>query len=97
MTIRELLDALAARGSTVAADGDRLRHRGPRWAEGDPTRRALATFQDEVQHLVTTGRLCCFCPRMLVGGDKVACAGHRAKIEETPMPWDQGIANVGAA
>jgi len=89
VTIRELLDALAARGSTLAADGGRLRHRGPRWAEGDPARRALATFHDEIVHLVTTGRLCCFCPRRVAEGDKIACADHRAKIEETPMPWDQ--------
>lgn len=88
MTIRELLDALAARGSTLAADGARLRHRGPAWAEGDPVRRALATFHDEVLHLVTTGRLCCFCPRLLAVGDQIACEKHRAMIQEAPMPWE---------
>jgi hypothetical protein len=89
VTLGEMLDALAARGSRVAADGGRLRHIGPRFAEGDPLRRALATFHDEIVHLIMTGRLCCFCPRLLVEGDLIACPEHRAKIEETPMPWDQ--------
>jgi hypothetical protein len=88
VTIRELLGVLGARGSTLAADGDRLRHVGPRFAEDDPARRALATFHDEILYLVTTGRLCCFCPRLLAEGDKVACAEHRAMIQQAPMPWD---------
>jgi hypothetical protein len=88
VTLRELLEALASRGSTLAVDGGTLRHRGPRLAEDDPARRALAIFHDEVQHLVATDRLCCFCPRLLAEGDRIACPDHRAKLEETPMPWD---------
>lgn len=81
MTLSELLDALAARGSTLAADGDRLRQRGPRFAEGDPVRRALATFHDEVLWLLTSGRLCCFCPRLLDEADPIACAEHRRQLD----------------
>ena len=89
MTIPELLDALTARGSTVTGDATGLRHRGPRFAEGDPVRRALAILHDEILYLVTTGRLCCFCPRLLAKGDPIACPDHRAKLENSPMPWDQ--------
>jgi hypothetical protein len=92
MTLGDLLDALAARGSTLVVNGTTLRHRGPRFAEGDPTRRALATFHDELLHLVTTGRLCCFCPRLLARSDKIVCALHRIRIEETaPMGLKKGI------
>ena len=89
MTLGELLDALAARGSRVAADGGRLRHVGPRFAEGNPVRRALAIFHDEVARLAVSSRLCCFCPRLAAEGDLIACAEHRAEIEETPKRWDQ--------
>jgi len=89
MTLGELLDALAARATRVAANGERLRHVGPRFADGEPVRRALATFHDEIVHLVTNRRLCCFCPRLLAVGDLIACTEHRVMIEETPMPWEQ--------
>jgi hypothetical protein len=77
VTLGELLDALAARGSRLAADGDRLRHIGPRFAEGDSIRRALGTFHDEVSWLLGSGRLCVHCPRVLAEGDRASCTVHR--------------------
>jgi hypothetical protein len=48
VTLGELLNALAARGSTLTADGESLRHRGPRFMAADAVRRALATLYDEM-------------------------------------------------
>ena len=78
MTLAELLDALAERGSRLTDDGGRLRHIGPRFAEGDPIRRALGTFHDEVLWLLASARLCVHCPRVLADGDWASCAVHRS-------------------
>lgn len=76
MTLCDLLDALATRGSRLVADGGRLRHIGPRFGEGDPVRRALGTFHDEILWLLTSARLCAHCPRMLADGDRMSCKDH---------------------
>ena len=81
MTLGELLEALAARGSSLVINGDAMLHRGPRLEAGDPIRQALATFRDEVFWLLTSGRLCVMCPRMLAEGDRTLCAPHRAESD----------------
>lgn len=81
MTLGELLEAMAARGSVLVIDGGRFLHRGPRLEAGDPIRQALATFRDEVFWLLTSGRLCVMCPRMLAENDKTLCAPHRAESD----------------
>jgi hypothetical protein len=84
VTLSELLDALAERGSTLTADGESLRHRGRRFADDDPLRRALATFYDEVLWLLASARLCVFCPRMLDQGEKSLCPRHRRLRDALP-------------
>lgn len=32
---------------------------------------------------------CVFCDQPLAAGDRIACAEHRRRLDETPMPWDR--------
>jgi len=85
VTLHDLLEALAARGSVVYLDGGVLRRRGSRLAPGDPVQVALATFYDEVAWLVASARLCVFCPRLLAEGDRTCCLIHRRLVDATPL------------
>ena len=87
MTLSELLEALAERGSTVAVEYGRLRHRGPRIGADDPLRGPLATFYDEVLWLLMSARLCVFCPRLLAEDDRTLCPRHRHLSDALPPVW----------
>ncbi|MGE3271204.1 MAG: hypothetical protein AB7P40_20810 [Chloroflexota bacterium] len=82
MTLGELLNTLAERGGRLIVSGERLRYHGPKLAPCDPARPALAAFRAELYWLVTAGRLCVQCPRLLAAGSKVSCEQHQRQISE---------------
>lgn len=87
-TLDVVLNALAQRGGRLAADGGILRYRGPALASDDPVRTSLSTFKPEILWLLADGQLCCFCPRFLAEGDRIACDVHRDQLDATRMPWE---------
>ena len=93
MTFGDLLETLAARGASLYVDRGRLRYRGPLLEPNDPIRSALATFHDEILWMLTSGRLCVFCPRTLADGDRICCRVHRSELDATPMGRERDAAS----
>lgn len=85
MTLSELLETLSWYSGRLYVDArsGRLRYTGAPPARGSPAAKALVTFGPELAWLVSSGRLCCFCTRMLADGDKIACVEHRAWLRRS--------------
>ncbi|HZO28874.1 MAG TPA: hypothetical protein VFH48_23105 [Chloroflexota bacterium] len=101
MTPDDVFQALRDRGAVLTVQDGGLRYLGPApLAPDDPLRAGIAEHRAMLIEFLTyvPGGRCVFtdCYRLLAVDDKIACAEHRAKIEEAPMPWEHSE-RMGAA